>query len=373
MACPWRAFVRLTGITVATFAMAGAAARAAEVGRSEASSGTLSNASPSISVGQDGRTPGRGGAPARASGSGAPGVDTHAAPGSDLSTEFPRPIRLPRIEPPPAPPPAPPPPAELPGAEPTDGGPPPGESADRAADAPSPPVITTYFNDLEGFNLAHGDPPIVVTFDSFMPGVRLRAGTSVGNHLYGISLNPGPVSDAGSPSAALVVVRASATFTPPSYYYTGGAWGHRVPITATDRFRLPATSCEQILSPGGAVLAAGFNPSLENDDLEIVFDDPVAVVGFDILFQRLDGEAYASVSLFDVDGVKLYEGEVLQPVGLVEFPLAGGSCFVGFSVGVPIIKRIVVDDRDDNDEQPDANIGYDTFRYFHDEREPCGG
>src|SRR5262245_61255528 len=57
--------------------------------------------------------------------------------------------------------------------------------------------------------------------------------------------------------------------------------------------KLFATSGSRCLSPGGSLLLPGPNPTVENDDLSITFPGysgaGVHAIGFDILFQSLDG------------------------------------------------------------------------------------
>ena len=204
--------------------------------------------------------------------------------------------------------------------------------------------VGLFVNDLAGFNAASGTPPVVVDFDN------VAAGTDItGTTLSGVTFNLG---NSPSPSAPLIVVPAADTFTPAGF--TG------VINAATNK--LPPTSGANVLSPGGAQLAPGFNPLLENDDLKITFAQPVSAVGFDILFQELDFFSGVGVTILDANGNVLYSNSNLPDGSGAGGGAPGGAVFFGFVSSRANIATIIIDEYDGNADFPDANIGFDTFR-----------
>lgn len=203
---------------------------------------------------------------------------------------------------------------------------------------PSAAVITPYFDELAGFNSAAGTPPVIVDFDLIPPNT-LIPGWAIG----GVVFLP-------QPGAAIpIVIRASDSLTPPGFSPTGPN-------------QLVATSGENILSPGGIILAPGPNDPLENDDMMFIFTPPVSAVGFDIIFQSLDGSSYVGISVFDAGNNLLYGNGNIPIPAFAGSPSPGGSSFVGFVSDSENIVKIVIDDNDSNNQFPDSNIGLDTIR-----------
>ena len=205
--------------------------------------------------------------------------------------------------------------------------------------------IQAFYGDEAGFDAAAGSPPVLIDFDATPPGTDITNA-----NIGGITLRRG---NAPPPSAPLIVVRGSDTFTP------AGFSGVSDPSTNV----LTATSGENVLSPGGAELAPGFRPLVENDDLELIFDPPTSAVGMDILFQEFDCCSFVGVQVFDLcDQVILSQSTIPTngPGGPVGVP--GGSLFVGFAANEPVIARILIDEFDNNASFPDSNIGFDTIR-----------
>lgn len=207
------------------------------------------------------------------------------------------------------------------------------------------PGFHEYYSDLAGFNAAAGSPPVVADFDSIAPG------TDVSDMTFGgVTLKRG---NRPSPSAPLLVVRGADTVTPGGYGF--------VINPATNK--LFPTSGENVLSPGGTVLAPGLNALLENDDLDMIFSSPAAAVGFDLLHQSKDAFSYAFIEAFDAQGIRLVNKMIPTPwSGPGDGSAApGGSTFVGLTSSAGI-SRIRIDDNDPDAGLPDNNIGFDTIR-----------
>jgi hypothetical protein len=215
-----------------------------------------------------------------------------------------------------------------------------------AAAVSSPVVVRDFFGDLAGFTAASSGAPLRVDFD------HVRSGTDLGGRvLAGARFSPGP-GDAAAP----IVVRAADTFTPSGFESP-------VPFDPADN-TLPATSGTKVLSPGGARLGPGPDPLVENDDLVVSFRRPVSAVGFDVLFQSRDCCSFLSIDLIDPSGTVLAHYDPIptgEPESMDTGP--GGAVFVGFTASAPRIAKLVIDEYDDNNIFPDANIGFDTFRY----------
>jgi hypothetical protein len=202
------------------------------------------------------------------------------------------------------------------------------------------PTITAFFEDLAGFNAVADSPPIVVNFDDITPNTDIT-GSTIGGITFSLGNQP-------APSASLIVVRAVDTYTPPGFDWS-----------KPDN-RLYATSGENVLSPGGIELAPGPNPLKENDDLELTLSLPVAAIGFDILYQSLDGGSFTAITLLDTaDSVLYYNNPIPIPGG---WWAPGGTTFVGFVSDSCNIAKIIIDDYDGNNLNPDSNIGFDTIR-----------
>jgi len=192
--------------------------------------------------------------------------------------------------------------------------------------------IVAYPRDLAGFNSAAGDPPILIDFDD------IPAGTDpTGSPISGVTF--------GAPGAPLFVVRGSDTCIPSE----APACTHR----------LIPTSGANCLSPGGTSLQDG-NPSIENDDLLLVFSSPVAAFGLDILEPDLNTGDYIFIRVFDAQGVEVFASVIHTPGDGDPPNGTPGSHFFGIVSSSPNIARVEFDETDSTGS--DANIGYDTIR-----------
>lgn len=200
-------------------------------------------------------------------------------------------------------------------------------------------VITVFSRDLAGFDAAAGAPPVVVDFDATVPGTDIG-----GQTLGGVQFLAG--------NAPLIVVRGVDTVT-----VAGGFTG----IVDADTNKLPATSGENVLSPGGVVLGPGPDAAVEDDDVTMLFSPPVASVGFDHLSQSSDGFGFTSIEVRDQFDTVLYSGPIpISDLGGGGAP--GGADFFGVVSDAADIAKIVIDEGDDNAGFPDSNIGIDTVR-----------
>ena len=192
--------------------------------------------------------------------------------------------------------------------------------------------LLVFGNDLAGFNLAAGSPAIAVDFDS--PAL---------NDVTGATLNG--VTLTGESGNSLLVVDAASTFTP--------GFG--------PEYSLPATSGARVLSPGGATLTLENGATAQRDGATFTFSSGVSAFGLDILFQSLDGFSLVGYDVRDINGVSLASN------GFISVPSVngGGSYFLGFAAtdATPLIGSVTFFDNDDNDVNPDSNIGYDTLRF----------
>ncbi len=200
----------------------------------------------------------------------------------------------------------------------------------------APASVTVYSNDLSGFVGAAGTSSIALDFDS------IGSGTNIGSQTY----NGATFAATGGD---LIVVKASDTFSTP-----GGFPG----FDDLSGFTLPSTSGENVLSPGGAELVPG--PDIrENDGLQIAFASGTRYFGFDHLSQSRDGFSFTAIDVFDDQDQVLYSGGV--PIGS-NSPWSGGSDFWGI-VSDTNIAKVIVYEYDQNNGNPDSNIGYDSLRY----------
>lgn len=198
---------------------------------------------------------------------------------------------------------------------------------------------TLFAQDLVGFNAATGAQSIY-GFDSIGPDTNIG-----GLHDQGMTF-----SNPGSP---LVVVRASETFTP------SGVFNDAPNI---DLNVLTATSGDMVLSPGGKELGSG--SALDDDQIEIVFDETQTFFGFDHLSQSADGFSFTRVEIYDWLNTLINTFDVpIQNVGGFGGGAAGGNDFWGVVYDMPSIWRVVISESDNNQQFPDANIGVDTIRY----------
>ena len=195
--------------------------------------------------------------------------------------------------------------------------------------------------DLAGFNAAAGNPPIMIDFDA------IPAGTDItGSTLSGVTLS--------GPGAALIVVEGGATFTPAGF--------SGVIDAATNK--LFSTSGLNVLSPGGLTLGPGPDGPVENDDVTLVFGNPVSVFGFDHLSQSADGWSYTGIRVFDPSNNLLFSGTLpISNIGGIGNGGPGAADFFGIVSDTANIKRIVIDETDGDNVYPDSNIGFDTFRW----------
>lgn len=200
--------------------------------------------------------------------------------------------------------------------------------------------VTVFAQDLAGFNAAAGNPPVSISFDDIAAGTDITGSTIAGVTLQG-------------PGAPLIVAVGNDTVTP------GGFSG--VIDAATNK--LFPTGGTNVLSPGGLTLGPA-NPTVENDDLTLVFSSPVSAFGFDHLSQSADGFSFTGIQVFDVNNVSLFAGTVpISNIGGIGGGAPGGADFWGIVSTQANIARIVIDEQDGDSAFPDANIGFDTFRY----------
>jgi hypothetical protein len=202
---------------------------------------------------------------------------------------------------------------------------------------PAAAAVVVFNGDLAGFDLAAGSPPIALDFDTIAPGTDI-SGTTIGNIQF---------VQTGAP---LIVVKASDTVTPAAEFGLGDG----------SPYTLPATSGANVLSPGGTELGAGPDTNVENDSMTLVFTNPVSAFGMDHLSQSADAISFTSVQVFDINNVVLY-GFSIIPISSLP-GVAGGADFWGIVSDSADIKRIVFAENDNNSNNPDSNIGYDSFR-----------
>jgi hypothetical protein len=202
-------------------------------------------------------------------------------------------------------------------------------------------VVTTQVADFAG-------RPVRMDFDSIAAGTDITGQIIDGVKYVG-------------PNAALLVVAASSTFTP------AGSFAGTTNINLN---KLPATSGLNVLSPGGAMLGPGPNPSIEGDSLTLEFQTPVTYFGFDLLSQSADGVSFASIKVFDPNSNLLYSGKLgISDLGGGGAP--GGADFWGiWTTAGTTIGRVEILEGDDDAMYPDSNIGYDSLRYGVDAPEP---
>ena len=197
------------------------------------------------------------------------------------------------------------------------------------------------FEDLAPFLAEACGAPVAVDFDDHLDGDELLGEIATGVVIVG-------------GRAPLMVVRADRTFTPDRYENTADPAA----------YRLHATSGEMILSPGGIELGPGPDPQLEDDDVTLIFDPPVAAVGFDLLLPSLDGMSFVDVVVIAVDGEILHSGGIHVPRADAErtsFP-PSGAAFWGYVADGCRISEVRLDERDEDPVCPDANIGLDSIR-----------
>jgi len=196
-------------------------------------------------------------------------------------------------------------------------------------------AVAVFQNNLAGFNAAAGNPAVAIDFESVPADIT-------GNIIAGVTFS--------SPDGnALKVVAAASTFTNPL--------GFGIPDGSP--FKLPATSGVNVLSPGGIELVPGSNIK-QKDSLQLDFANGLGAFGMDVLFQSLDCCSFANYTVYDGVLNVLASGSLNT---IANPGNAGGSWFLGFVSDFTDIRRIVITDLDDNAENPDSNLGYDTFRF----------
>ena len=204
-------------------------------------------------------------------------------------------------------------------------------------------AVVEFPQDLAGFTAAAGagSSAVTVDFDDLPSGSDID-----GQTIRGATFNA-----IGSP---LVVVDASTTAS-------GGA--HAQPFNATNA--LTATGGANILSPGGAVLGPGPDPVVENDDLQLVFAEPVGYVGVDHLSQRADGESFTRVQALSSGGATLID--TIIPISSLpageDGVVPGGADFWGIVSDANDIASIIFNEVDEDKSAADNNVGYDSFRF----------
>src|SRR5262249_33110623 len=115
-----------------------------------------------------------------------------------------------------------------------------------------------------------------------------------------------------------------------------------------------------VLSPGGTALVPGPDPNQE-DGMTLTFPAPVSALGFDMLLQSSEccsGSRHLLV--LGPNGETWLDTTVASsgPNGS-----AGGAVFVGIVSNSANIAKVVINETDRDNVTPDANIGYDTFRF----------
>jgi len=214
---------------------------------------------------------------------------------------------------------------------------------------PQYPLSSMVFTDPAAFNIAAGFPAVAVTFEEQPAGADITGLSTCGVKFDMIR-------------APLVVTSAEATRTPLGFQ---GAPEDR-------ELKLESTSGGQLLSPGGTELAPGSQPILEDDDVILRFNPPVACVGFDVCPQWCDGMSNTRIEVRDPHGVVLYEGELpISDADLIEgfvsrvrlVSTAPRHSFWGIVSDQRNIAWVQLDERDDNDSPADSNLGIDTLRF----------
>ena len=120
------------------------------------------------------------------------------------------------------------------------------------------------------------------------------------------------------------------------------------------RYPMNSSSGKQVLSPGGS------NESLENDDLELLFEKPIQLFGLDVVFDHPDGASYVNIKFFDANNnlIKSTYRHIPSPKG------KPGYQFVGLISDIPNISKVYIDDFDPT--SPDDHIAYDSFIFSSD-------
>ncbi len=196
-----------------------------------------------------------------------------------------------------------------------------------------------------------GSLPTVINFESTTGDIANRT-------IAGVTFS--------SPSGnSLDVLAGAATYTLPDDFAQGGFTNNLTP----QAYKLLPTSGTNVLSPGGALLGPG--PGLAQEDaLRFRFAQPQRAFGFDMLYQSLDANTRATYEAYDDLGRLAFYGPLVACQGCGNNPAAlngapGGSNFFGL-VAIDTarpIQEVIVRDNDPDRINPDANLGYDTFRF----------
>jgi len=200
-------------------------------------------------------------------------------------------------------------------------------------------AVVEFAQDLSGFTAAAGSSAVAVDFEDQADGADI-GGQTIGGATF---------NAIGSP---LIVVDADSTVSSGLY---------QQPFNATNKL----VGGGRVLSPGGATLSAGPDAAVENDDLQLVFDEPVGFVGFDHLSQRADGQSFTRVAVIGTGGDTLLDTIIAissLPAG-EDGIVPGGVDFWGIVSDANDIASITFDEVDDDGSAPDDNIGYDSFRF----------
>jgi DNA-binding SARP family transcriptional activator len=204
-------------------------------------------------------------------------------------------------------------------------------------------VVQFFQNDLDAFNFAADFPPIMVDFEDLEGGADIT-----GKAFNGVRF------EKKSPSGApLIVVKSDETVTPEGFRCE--------PLGDPAHLKLLPTSGGKVLSPGGTALAPGPDPALEDDDLVMIFEKPVAAVGLDLLWQAIGNPV--RIVLQDTRGKIIDTEEVSLSLGTIGVAPPSGNMFVGFRANEKVISKVIVDESDNDSCHQDANIGYDTIRF----------
>jgi hypothetical protein len=202
--------------------------------------------------------------------------------------------------------------------------------------------VAVYSMDLARFLIDSSSGPMqVIDFDNITPGTNISGAVVDGIQFV-------------APGAPLLVVEGNSTETTDGFVYAGD----------TSQNKLFPTSGDNVLSPGGTQLAPGLNPAVENDSLSLVFLQPLAAFGIDLLWQQADGQSYTYVNVYDPSNTLLYSA-LLSNLELVNGTgWSGGADFFGIiATGGDRIGRIDFLETDDDMRYTDSNIGYDTLFY----------
>jgi hypothetical protein len=95
-----------------------------------------------------------------------------------------------------------------------------------------------------------------------------------------------------------------------------------------------------------------------------VFAPPVSAFGFDLLLQAADGDSRVRIRVFNQANVKLFDGIIpISDLGGIGAP--GRAEFWGaVATETDLIGRIIIEEPDNDNVNPDTNIGFDTFRFL---------